>query len=269
MNKTLISLLALVVAACAPPAPDQSKKAAAVADPAETASVDGGEAQIAAVRAAIKAQTPELNPDQIHATPMPGVYEIQVGLNFGYVTADGRYLIAGDLTDLKTRRSVTEERRRGARLALLDRVDKGGFIEFAPESLPAKYTVTVFTDVDCGYCRMLHSQIKDYNARGIAVRYLFFPRTGPDTESFYKAETVWCSADRKAALTEAKTGAPVKGDKSCVNPVMTQLQAAAALGLRGTPAIVMPDGELVSGYHPPDELLQMLQAASTKFPAAG
>lgn len=261
MNKTLLTcLLASLLAACAPPAPEQGKTDVAATETAVP--VKASEADLAAVRAALKKQLPDITPEQIRATPLPGVYEIQVGLNFGYVTADGRYLLTGDLTDLKTRRLLTEDRRREARVALLDRVDRDGFIEFAPELTPAKYTVTVFTDIDCGYCRMLHSQIKDYNERGIAVRYLFFPRTGPNTESFYKAEKVWCSADRKAALTAAKSGTEVKGDKSCTNPVMTQLQAAAALGLRGTPAIVMPDGQLVSGYHPPAELLQMLQAPS-------
>lgn len=257
-----LPLLLLSLAACTPPSPDASTKvptedAAADAAPAAVASADP--AELAAVRAAIKANMPDLNPEQVRPSPLPGIYEIQIGMNFGYVTADGRYLIAGDLTDLKTRREVTEDRRRDARVALVDKLDRDGYIEFAPEALPAKYTVTVFTDVDCGYCRMLHKQIKDYNARGIAVRYVFFPRSGPNTDSFYKAEEVWCSADRKQALTQAKAGVDLKGDKSCSNPVMKQLQAAMDLGLRGTPSIVLPNGELLPGYRPPEDLLQLLQ----------
>jgi thiol:disulfide interchange protein DsbC len=262
-----LPLLMLSLAACAPPTPDANDKVpgvdastkAASATFAAPAATSDNPAELAAVRAAMKANMPDLNPEAVRASPLPGIYEIQIGMNFGYVTADGRYLVAGDLTDLKTGQGLTEDRRRDARVALIDKIDRDGYIEFAPEAMPAKYTVTVFTDVDCGYCRMLHRQIKDYNALGIAVRYVFFPRTGANTPSFYKAEEVWCSADRKAALTLAKTGVDLKSDMSCKNPVMEHLQAAAELGLRGTPSIVLPNGELVPGYRPPAELLAVLQ----------
>jgi thiol:disulfide interchange protein DsbC len=254
-------LLLLCVAACKPPTPDSADKAAVpkAADASAPAAASENPAELAAVRTAIKANMPDLDPEQVRASPLPGIYEIQIGMNFGYVTADGRYLIAGDLTDLKTRQEITEDRRRDARVALVEKIDRDGFIEFAPENMPAKYTVTVFTDVDCGYCRMLHRQIKDYNALGIAVRYVFFPRSGANTPSFYQAEEVWCSADRKAALTRAKSGIDLNSDKSCPNPVMAHLQAAAELGLRGTPSIVLPNGELVPGYRPPADLLAVLQ----------
>lgn len=259
VKKLLFCLpLLATLAACAPPAPEHSTSTSGVdsrADPAPVAS----SAELAKVAAAINAIVPDLKPDHIRATPMPGIYEIQLGMNFGYVTADGHYLISGDLTDLQTRREITEDSRRVARVALVEKMDKAGFIEFAPEKLPAKYTVTVFTDVDCGYCRMLHRQIKNYNDEGIAVRYMFFPRSGANTASFFKAEEVWCSADRKAALTQAKSGVDLHGDKSCPNPIAEHLQAAADLGLRGTPSIVLPDGELVPGYRPPADLLQILQ----------
>ncbi|MDB5971038.1 MAG: Thiol:disulfide interchange protein [Hydrocarboniphaga sp.] len=262
-----LPLLLLSLAACAPPTPEAGDKAVGP----KTAAVPqlpatDNPAELAAVRAAIQANMPDLAPEAVRASPMPGVYEIQIGMNFGYVTADGRYLIAGDLTDLKTRQEITEDRRREARVALIDKIDRAGFIEFAPETTPAKYTVTVFTDVDCGYCRMLHRQIKDYNALGIAVRYVFFPRTGPNTPSYYQAEEVWCSADRKAALTKAKTGVDLNSDKSCANPVMEHLQAAAQLGLRGTPSIVLPSGELVPGYRAPADLLQVLQHTAGALP---
>lgn len=254
-------LLLLSVVACKPPAPDAADEAAVAkaGEPAAQAETSADPAELAAVRAAVKANMPDLNPEQVRGTPMPGIYEIQIGMNFGYVTADGRYLIAGDLTDLKTRQEITEDRRRDARVALIEKIDREGFIEFAPENMPAKYTVTVFTDTDCGYCRMLHRQIKDYNALGIAVRYVFFPRSGANTPSYYQAEEVWCSADRKAALTRAKSGVDLNSDKSCPNPVMAHLQAAAELGLRGTPSIVLPNGELVPGYRPPADLLAVLQ----------
>ena len=104
---------------------------------------------------------------------------------------------------------------------------------------------------------------------GIAVRYLFFPRSGPNTPSFHKAEQVWCAADRQDALTQAKLGASgYEGDRGCTNPVMQHLRLAAQMGLRGTPAIVLPDGEVVPGYQTPAELLRVLGQHGTP-PAAG
>jgi thiol:disulfide interchange protein DsbC len=253
-----LSLLILSLAACAPPAPEAGKQQAA-AERIDLAPASAGD--IEAVRTAIKAHVPDLDPEHVRATPLPGIYEIQIGMNFGYVTADGRYLIAGDLTDLQTRKEITEDSRRVARATLVSNLEKDGFIEFAPEATKAKYTVTVFTDIDCGFCRRLHSHIKEYNEQGIAVRYVFFPRSGADTDSFYKAEQVWCSADQKSALTQAKLGAPITGDRSCKNPVAEQLQAAGDLGLRGTPSIILANGDLVPGYRQPAELLKLLQAS--------
>lgn len=261
MTKTRYALLPLILCltACSPPASDHQaagdKSATATNNPPPTASAATGDE--AAARSSIKAAIPGLDDNHIRQSPMAGVYEVQIGMNFGYVTADGRYLIAGDLTDLKDRREITEDARRAARVALVERMDKAGFIEFAPKN--PKYTVTVFTDVDCGYCQMLHRQIQAYNDEGIAVRYLFFPRTGLNTPSFYKAEEVWCSKDRNDALTKAKSGVDLHGDKTCPNPVAEHLQAAADLGLRGTPSIVLPSGDLIPGYQPPPELLRSLE----------
>ena len=103
--------------------------------------------------------------------------------------------------------NLTEVHRRELRRKLIDAMPESQMVMFSPPQ--PKYTVTVFTDVDCAYCRELHRQIADYNRLGVRVRYVFYPRTGPNTESWHKAEQVWCSADRKAALTRAKLGEPL------------------------------------------------------------
>ena len=121
----------------------------------------------------------------------------------------------------------------------------------------AKYRVTVFTDIDCGYCRELHRHIDQYNAAGITVRYVAFPRAGEGSASFKKAENVWCAADRKAAMTTAKAGKD-NPDKVCDNPVAEQMHAGEGLGVSGTPAILLDDGRLLPGYVPPDELKRVL-----------
>ncbi len=261
MLKSLIPafLAVMAIAACAPPMEEGVGKTGGstnLGSPADVVAADP--ADMEALRKRISANLKGTSVDAVRPTPMPGIYEVQSGMNFGYVTLDGRYLIEGDLNDVVAGRSLTEDRRRTARVALVDKFDASHSILFAPENVPTKYTVTVFTDIDCGYCRKLHQHIADYNADGIAVRYLFFPRSGPNTDSFYKAEKVWCAADRKAALTQAKLGTGVEGDASCPNPVMDQLKLAGELGLRGTPAIILPDGELIPGYQTPEELLKAL-----------
>lgn len=201
-------------------------------------------------------------PDSITPSQVTGILEAKWGSNFAYVTEDGRYAVFGDMVNLETQEEITENSRRGSRIAALKELGEENMIEFSPES--PRYVVTVFTDVDCGYCRMLHRQVKEFNAQGIAIRYVFFPRTGPDTESFHKAEAVWCAPDRKAALTDAKNGAAVNGPVDCINPVRREWELGQKFGLRGTPLLILPDGETIAGYVPPAELSARLAAMETR-----
>ena len=197
--------------------------------------------------------------DQLRESPVPGLWEYTRGGDVGYVTADGRYAIMGDLYDLKSNANLTEAHRREVRLKLLAQVPESEMLVFGPKD--PKYTVTVFTDVDCPYCRQLHSEMAVYNRLGIRVRYLLFPRTGPNTPSWTKAQQVWCAADRNDALTRAKLGQALT-DKPCArNEVVMSYALGRELALDGTPAIVMTNGELLPGYLPPDVLLKHLQDA--------
>ncbi len=260
-SRSAAAALALLTAACAPQkAEDASTQAAADPEPAVPAPVvaDVAPGDLDAIKGRLQANMPGLQVDAVRATPIEGLYEVQSGFNFGYVTPDGRYLIDGDLNDIASGERLTENRRRTARAELIGGLAADQTIEYAPAGGDAKYTVTVFTDIDCGYCRKLHEHIAEYNGDGIAVRYVFFPRSGPGTSSFHKAEKVWCAADRQDALTEAKLGKGFEGPRDCSNPVMDHLRLAAELGLRGTPAIVLPDGELIPGYQEPAQLLKAL-----------
>ena len=263
----VLVLLLPSLAACAPPYQASADASVANATPAITVTptpVATDAKDTNALRAKLE-KTLALKIESIRTTPLPGIYEIQSGLNFGYVTADGEYLIEGDLIRLANGEGITENSRKKARLAALAKLGTDKLITFAPGAAETKHTITVFTDVDCGYCRMLHSQIADYNARGIAIRYAFFPRTGPNTESFRKAEVVWCSADQKTALTNAKLTGQVTGSPNCKNPVLDQYNTGAAIGVRGTPALILEDGELIPGYQPPEQLAQMLDGKAAKL----
>lgn len=183
-----------------------------------------------------------------------------------YVSADGKYLLSGNVYDLDTQVNLTASRRNSARAKALAAASESNMIVFGPAN--AKMTVTVFTDIDCGYCRKFHSQIAEVNKSGVRVRYMFFPRTGPGTESWTKAEQVWCAADRREALTRAKKGDAVKG-KTCGDAaVKSQYELGSDLGVEGTPAIFTQTGDYIGGYVTPAELVQAIQETQKAAVAA-
>jgi thiol:disulfide interchange protein DsbC len=209
-------------------------------------------------RSAIASKIPGVKAEDLHPSPIPGMYELMRGTDAAYVSTDGKYAILGDLYDLGANDNLTEARRRDLRLKMLAGVPESQMVIFGPAD--ARHTVTVFTDVDCAYCRRLHSQIADYNRLGIRVRYVFYPRTGPNTESWTKAEQVWCSADRKDALTRAKLGQALKAKACADNPVAREYELGRQFNLQGTPAIVLGNGDMVPGYVTPTELAQELKS---------
>lgn len=228
---------------------------AAVNSMAEVSGLSSG-GSAAEARKLISSRFPEIRPEQISASPVAGLYEVRIGSKIAYVSADGRYMVQGEIFDLDSERNLTEGRVEGVRKEVLAGVSESGMVIFAP----AKYqdTVTVFTDVDCGYCRKLHRQMAAYNARGIRVRYMFFPRSGPGTESWTKSEQVACAKDPRVAMTRSKMGETLK-DKTCKpNSVAEHYNIGREFSLQGTPAIVLESGELIGGYLEPDELAKYL-----------
>lgn len=207
------------------------------------------------VRERLRKSFPDSQITDIRKTPLKGVFEVSIGSEVGYVSEDGKYLLHGDLIELGSQKNLTEERRQVSRKKLLAQIGEQNMIVFSPKK--PKYTVTVFTDIDCGYCRLLHKDMKGYQEQGIAVRYLFFPRAGLDSESARKADAVWCARDRREALTRAKQGESLPAGQ-CKTPVARHYQAGIELGVRGTPAIVTENGRMIPGYQPPAELRKTL-----------
>lgn len=200
----------------------------------------------------------------ISESPLPGIYQVQVGSRVAYLSADGRFLMQGDLYDLSTTENLTESSRAHARVELLAEVRPEKMMIFAPKNGETKHTITIFTDIDCGYCRQFHREIEQVNNLGIEVHYLFYPRTGPDTESWVKAEKVWCSgpAERNVALTRAKLGGAVPETACAENPVAEHWQLGHDIGVTGTPSVIAEDGEIIGGYLAPQALLQRLDSLS-------
>lgn len=196
--------------------------------------------------------------EDITDAPIAGLYQVAVGANVAYVTKDGRYIVRGDIFDADTSANVSEETRARARATMLGSVDPETMIVFKPASGEVKHTVTIFTDIDCGYCRQFHREIDKVTALGIEVHYLFYPRTGPDTESWTKADQVWCAANHNSALTRAKLGGEIPEGGECATPVADHYELGQRIGVRGTPAVFSEAGELLGGYLPPATLAKLL-----------
>ncbi len=262
MRRTLFSfalstILGVAFAATALAATEQARPAVAQKPAAAKPAQQGSAAVPADVRARIAAKLPGVEPDDVSMSPVPGLYEVVMGGLIAYVSADGKFLITGNVYDIDTQVNLTAARRNAARAKALAGAPESQMIIFGPPN--AKMTVTVFTDIDCGYCRRFHSQIAGINKAGVRVRYMMFPRTGPGTESWDKAEQVWCAADRRDALTRAKKGEPLKSRNCGDAAIKAQYELGGDLGVDSTPAIFTQNGDYIGGFLTPEELVQSVQ----------
>ncbi len=211
----------------------------------------------AKVRIAVQGNDPGAQVSTVERSPVSGLYLTTIDGVSGYVSADGRYFIIGDMLDLASRKNVTEEKRRATRRELLKKIAPGEAIVFGPEK--PKYTIIVFTDADCPYCRKLHGDLGELAAKGIAVRYLAFPRTGPQTKAWRTMTAVWCAKDRREALNRATRGEEVTSGTKCSDAVIAKhYELGQKIGIPGTPMIVLGDGTALGGYLAPDKLVVAL-----------
>jgi thiol:disulfide interchange protein DsbC len=207
------------------------------------------------IRNSLAVLLPGLQPDSIRPTPVESLYELVFGTRVIYITADGRFLVQGKLVDLETRSEITDQRLSALRVAAVEAIGEDNMVVYGPAD--ARHTITVFTDIDCGYCRKLHAEMDDYNRLGIRVRYLFYPRAGVGSESYDKAVSVWCADDRNAAMDQAKAGRDLPR-KTCETPVEEHYALGQEFRIQGTPALVLEDGEVLPGYVPADKLAKAL-----------
>jgi thiol:disulfide interchange protein DsbC len=197
---------------------------------------------------------------RIKETPISGVYEVIVGSEIYYMDKSARYIINGDLIDLATRTNFTEEAKTFNRKMKIAELGEENMIVYAPRAVD--HTITVVTDIDCPYCRRLHSEIDEYMENNVKVRYIFMPLKGK--VDYDKTVSVWCAEDKNLALDIAKAGGELE-KASCDNPIARHLKIARELGIRGTPAIILEDGSMLPGYVPVKKLvpeLNKLQAAA-------
>ena len=213
-----------------------------------------GEAE---VRRAVLAMQPQAKIESIQPAASPGYYEVLTQGQLVYVSADGKHLMAGDLWQVDDRVNLSARRKDGLRHDAIAAVGAERRIAFEAEK--PKHHVTVFTDFDCGYCQRLHQDIAQYNARGISVEYLLYPRGGLGSASFEKAVSVWCAVDRKQAFTLAKSGT-APPPSSCAIPIADNYALVERIGgIIGTPAVIDASGAM-TGYQSPDQMLARLEA---------
>ncbi len=208
-----------------------------------------------ALKAKLEALLPGINVESLTALEGTGLYEAVVDGEIVYFSKDGRYVFQGDVIALESRENITANKRLEMKQKILASLNEDDMIVFEPKK--TQYTLTVFTDIDCGYCRKLHQQMSAYNDLGIKIRYMAFPRTGLDSDSFNKAVSVWCAKDRQQAMTDSKSGTNL-AIKDCDNPVRAHFDAGRRLGVTGTPALFLDSGQLLPGYIPPMRLKQIL-----------
>jgi thiol:disulfide interchange protein DsbC len=209
------------------------------------------------VRVAVQGNDPRAEVSAVDRSPVSGLYLTTIDGVSGYVSADGRYFVVGDMLDLKSRTNLTEERRKATRRELLKKIKPGEAIVFGPAK--PKYTIIVFTDADCPYCRKLHGELEELEKKGVEVRYVAFPRAGPGTKSWKTMAAVWCAKDRQDALTRATRGEEVTAARNCSNAVISKhYELGQKLGIPGTPMIVLGDGTSLGGHMAPEKLLVSL-----------
>ncbi|GMQ92426.1 MAG: DsbC family protein [Gammaproteobacteria bacterium] len=207
---------------------------------------------------------PKLKIKTIRPSPVPGMYEMVVGTEIFYVSANGEYVFVGNLISAVTKENVTQKARGALYQRSLANLDEKKMIIFGPKRKRVKRTVTVFTDIDCPYCAKFHLEVPTLVQHGVRVRYLLYPRTGirgPDgrlTPTYQRSVAVWCAKDQRKALTDAKAGRPIKM-KSCPNPVAENFVLGQRMGLRGTPMIITDKGKVINGYLPANNLLALLK----------
>ena len=198
--------------------------------------------------------------ESIVQSEFPGIYKVYYGdIQPIYVSNNGDYFIFGDMFKISGKGvlNITDIETNQRRIEIIDNINSDELISFPSDK--EIYKVTVFTDVECGYCRKLHDQIDEYNNIGISIHYAAFPRSGIGTGAFTKMVGAWCSNNPKKMLTDLKKGKNPNLGFCDTQPVAKHYAIGQKVGITGTPAIITSSGELLPGYYPPNELLEKLK----------
>ncbi|MGQ7845019.1 DsbC family protein [Granulosicoccus sp. 3-233] len=199
-----------------------------------------------AVKSRLAERLPGIDVTSLEESEIPGLYELITDGQIYYVDETAEYLVDGSLIRLSDRSNLTDARQGLIHAALIEEIGEDNMLIYEPEE-PSNRSITVFTDISCGYCRRLHSEIDTLMDAGVRVRYLLFPRAGLGSQGHDDLVSVWCADDPQAAMTNAKAGGKIE-PRTCDNPVESHVALAERLGLRGTPLIYTDSGTKIPGY---------------------
>ena len=195
---------------------------------------------------------------QVSSSPVTGLFEVISSKGVFYSTQSGGYLVRGSIidanNDFKNLTSGAQDELTRNRIAAYN----DSMIVYPAQN--EKYVVTVFTDVDCGFCRKLHANIQAYNDIGITVRYLAFPRQGQRSKTWQSMSDLWCSDDKNTAMDLLTSGKEIE-KKQCTNAVSEHYKLGRELGIKGTPAIVLNSGKMMAGFKSPKQLITLLKTS--------
>ena len=228
--------------------------------PLASAGAPVDQAQFDKLRAALEVPGMGLKVASVETSELPGLFQVQFTNGpMVYATAGGEFFVLGDLYSVGQDGFVNlaEKRRDGERVEKLAAVAKEDMIIFSPEG-ETRAHISVFTDVTCFYCQKLHQEVPELNKRGVEVRYLAYPRAGVGSPGYNKLASAWCADNPQDILTRLKNKENVP-EKLCKdNPIADQYQLGQELGVRGTPAMVTEDGQMIPGYQSADDLMVTL-----------
>jgi thiol:disulfide interchange protein DsbC len=202
---------------------------------------------------------PSESVESVKPVPMGDFFEVKLSGEFVYVSKDGRYLFQGELLDLVKKTNLTQTARAQTRKEEFQKLDENLLISFGRKNINDRGDIYVYTDIDCGYCRKFHLEVPALNDAGVTVHYLAYPRAGLKSDSYDKAVNVWCAANKKKALTKAKTGGEIVTHK-CVNPVADHFALGQSMKLAGTPAVYSSDGTYLGAYAPAEQLIAAISS---------
>jgi thiol:disulfide interchange protein DsbC len=220
------------------------------------------EASDKAIRKTLESLNLEIPVESISSSPLNGLYEVNLkGGRVLYASADGQFVMQGNLYQIQGGKPVnlTEKVERQAISKTINGIPSAEMVVY-PAVGETKSHITVFTDTTCPYCHKLHGEVPELNKRGIEVRYVAFPRQGLGSPGDEQLQAVWCSKDRRDAMDRMVDGKNIKAPK-CDNPVTKQFEIGQSIGVNGTPAIVLADGQVIPGYQPAPQVAKLALSA--------
>ena len=196
--------------------------------------------------------------DAVKKTNIDNIYEVDMGRKIMYTTADGKYIIVGNIIDPETKKNLTEERMQ--KLSFIDWNKLPFDLAIKEVSGTGKYKLAVFSDPDCPYCQVFEKQIVA-NLPNTTVYTFLFPLSIHHNAK-HDSQAIWCSPDRVTVWTNwMRDKTPLPTDTSCdTSAVDKSLEVGENfVQVEGTPTVILANGQILSGMLPADQLLEKMQ----------